>query len=274
MRRGAGVFLMQDAIFIAVFCLICGGAATLLALAHPYLLGTLSAPWAFLLLPTYAVLYILAMCAIIFAIRIGTGRLKAGSFDVPGSSNAARWMLHLAMLRLLHFPAWRFLVYGITTLRFLAFRALGCRNAFASDASADATVLDVALHEIGAGSMLASGVVVTGHFMNEGKLVLSPVRIGSDTMILTGAQLGPGTEIGPRVSIGPMTMISGHLQIAAGAKIGPQCTLRGGVRVEEEATIEESVYLESKVEVGKGARVLAHTRVPKGTIIEPGATYP
>ena len=274
MGRPAVAFVVQDLLFCLVLCLVCGGAAGLVALAHPYLLGQLAMPWPVVLWPLYYLLFIAGLCAMVLAIRLLTGRLQPGAFPFPGHPNCKRWMLHMAMLRILRIPAWRFLVYGITGLRFFALRALGCRNAFACDASADATVLDAGLHRIGPGSMLASAVTLTGHFMKDGKLRLGAIVIGKDTLLLAGASLGPSCELGDNVIIGPMNRLFGGLRVESGARTGLDCTMRVGVHVGRDAVLEDGVYLQANVHVGDGARVLAHTMVPAGTQIAAGSTYP
>ena len=223
---------------------------------------------------TALALLVVEICLIVFLIRLPVGRIRPGKHRFPGSKEARIWLLHLGLLRVLHFPLWKNWIYGLSTLRWVAFRAMGCRNSFDLDTSADALVLDASLHRFGPGCQLGAGVIIGGHTLSSGVLRLEGVELSAGVQLHTRVHLGPGTRIEDEVEVGPYTQIAGRCRIGARTVVASNCMIALGVDIGRDVVLGQSVVLEPRVQIGDGARVAGHTVIPAGTQVEPGARFP
>jgi len=86
------------------------------------------------------------------------------------------------------------------------FWLMGCRIG-AGAKLCTATINDCFNLQVGEGSFIARGASINGHVLENGKLLLAPVVIGSRAMIGTHSQICPGCEIGDGAVIGARSLL-------------------------------------------------------------------
>ncbi len=265
--------LAQDFAFFFLFWLLVGpplAAVGLIASRLPLPL------WAQMgLAPVYAFVFILLLIAMAGLVRrLLFPRLVPGAYPFPGHPQALAWMLHFALQRIMNLPLWSRIVFAFAGLRWLWFRALGARAAFDMQSAVDIVITDPSLLEVGKGSMLAAGAFVTGHFIENGQLLLEPVKIGAGAQIHGQVTLAPGVRVGQNTIIGPGCKLLPGSVVGDDSHLGLGCLLHNGARVGDNAVVGHQVVLESDVTVGDGAVVQSGSRVPKGTAIGDGERFP
>jgi hypothetical protein len=264
--------LAQDAAFLALFSLVTGPAAAAtawLARRQP-----LSGALAFLLAPALAYAFLAAMIGTAWLVRLCLPRLVPGNHPFPGSRAALAWLLHFALARVLALPAWSWLVNAFSTLRWAALRARGARVPLDFDMSLDARVGDAPLVTVEPGAMLAAETQVTGHFIEEGRLLLDRVRIGAGAQVLARAAISPGCDLAAGAVVGPGSALAPRVRLGANARLGFGCVLQSDVEVGEDAVVGHQATLENHVTLGAGAVVAAGARVPRGTKVGDNERFP
>jgi acetyltransferase-like isoleucine patch superfamily enzyme len=131
-----------------------------------------------------------------------------GEFDFPNHRAARIWTARLVLHRILYLPVLKNILYASPLLRWLTLRLLGARVPFDMRASSDVVVLDPGLLEIGAGSLLGGGVWISGHYIDEAKIVLRRTRIGSNVNLFIRSVIFPGAVIEDDVTLGIETLLA------------------------------------------------------------------
>jgi carbonic anhydrase/acetyltransferase-like protein (isoleucine patch superfamily) len=198
---------------------------------------------------------LLAWVFAVVVLHLPMSSMKAGRFPMMKSAGFYRWFFSYLLRRYLAFPPVLPFMLQSHVLRFVALRLLGARVHFTTQMSGDVLVLDPALFEAGPKSLLGSGVLVAGHLVAEGRLILSPVRLGARV------EVGARSGVSPGVTVGDDTRIGLMVNIGPEVKIGRGCVL------------EHHVTLDAHCTVGDGARILACTYVPPGTDIPANAVW-
>ncbi len=224
--------------------------------------------------PLWYVLFVLGLTATLAAVRLLLPRLAPGTHAFPGSRVAVGWLLHFALQRIANLPLWQPAVFCFASLRWLMLRALGAKVAFGIQTATDVRLVDPSLFEVGPGSMLAAGTFAAGHFIENGQILLAPVRVAAGVQLMGQVTLSPGSVIGENAVIGPGTKLLPHVSIGADAFVGLGCLFYDAVQVGANAVIGHQATLERGVVVGEGAVVRPFARVPRGTVIPAGGKYP
>lgn len=170
-------------------------AAVIAALVLP-LSGTFPKPWAWLSL---AVLYLAPPLVCRFAGFVMP--MPDGTFEV-GSRELLRWWFYAQWQVIFNrFPMLEEALRMVPGLYSQWLRLWGARIGSLVYWSSGVTVLDRSCLEVGDRVVFGAGVVVSPHNLAADesrrlKLLISPVRVGSDTMIGGRAVLSPGVRIG------------------------------------------------------------------------------
>ena len=226
------------------------------------------------LAPLWFALFVLGLIAMLGAVRLLLPRLTPGTHAFPGSRAAIGWLLHFALMRIANLPLWQPLIFSFAGLRWLLLRALGARAAFGIQTATDVRLVDPSLFTVGPGSMLAAGTFVACHFIENGQLLLAPVRVAAGVQVMGQVSLSPGTRLGENAVIGPGSKLLPHVTIGEDAFVGLGCLFYDEVVVGASAVIGHQATLERGVVVGEGAVVRPYARVPRGTVIPDGGKYP
>ncbi|MBM3270601.1 MAG: hypothetical protein FJZ01_23450 [Candidatus Sericytochromatia bacterium] len=264
--------LAQDFAFFLLFWLLAGPPAAAMGL----IARCLPLPaWAHLgLAPVYVLGYIVMLIGMAGFVRSLIPRLVPGTYPFPVHPQSTAWLLHFALQRIMNLPVWSRLVFAFATLRWLWFRAMGARAAYDMQSAVDVVVTDPSLLRVGRGSMLAAGAFFTGHFIENGQLLLDTVEIGEGAQVHGQVTLAPGVRVGDGAVIGPGCKLLPGAAVGADSHLGLGCLLQGGTKVGDNVVLGHQVVLEAGVTVGDGAVVRSGARVPKGAAIAPGERFP
>jgi acetyltransferase-like isoleucine patch superfamily enzyme len=226
------------------------------------------------LAPVWFTLFLVLLCGTLFVARLCIPKLQPGQHAFPGSTQAVGWLFHFGLQRIMNQPLWRPMVFSLAGLRWLMLRALGAKVAFGIQSAMDILLVDPSLVEVGPGSMLAAGTLLSGHVIESGQLLIAPVKLGANVQIMGQATLAPGVEIGENTVVGPGSKVLPSCKIGSDVFIGLGCILHEGVTIGSDAVIGHQCTLERGVAIGEGAVVRPFTHVPKGTVLADGAKYP
>jgi acetyltransferase-like isoleucine patch superfamily enzyme len=266
-------WLLLDAAYLAILVITVGAPLAVACRLHVLMAAPLPGWAAPALVPVDAVVFLLAMSIAVFVLRLAVPRLRAGVYPHLGHPQSVAWAYHFALQRVVNLPLWGPLILSFSFLRFFALRALGARVPYHMHTSSDAALLDASLLEVGRGAMFGGGSLVCGHFFDDERLILAPVKIGAGVQVLGGAIISPGATIGDHAVIGPTSRLFLRVTVGEGAHIGMGCVLYNDVTVGENAVIGHQVTIETGARVGEGAVVPSGARVPKGAEIAAGARF-
>jgi hypothetical protein len=182
-------------------------------------------------------LFFLVVILELFIVRSLAPQLKKGYYNNPNSKMFYIWTSNFMFSRLLFNDPFRNIILYFATLRYLAITALGGKISLFSSISANVSIVDIPMLELGKGSMIGAWCVISGHFMIKDKIGIGKVVIGNNVNI------GASTHIGPNVIIGDNT------NVGIGCKISPL------------------------VEIGENCTIEPLTVIPSGTVIPDNTTY-
>jgi acetyltransferase-like isoleucine patch superfamily enzyme len=264
--------LAFDAAFLVLAVLVVGPPLALVSA----LVAALPLPgWlAWGLGPVWYVLFVVGLVATAGLVRLLFPRLVPGTYPFPGSAQATGWLLHFALQRLLNQPLWQPAIFCFAGLRWAMLRALGAKAAFGIQTAMDVKLVDPSLFEVGPGSMLAAGTMAAGHFIENGQIMLAPVRVAAGVQVMGQVMLSPGARIGENTVLGPGTKLLPHVEVGEDVFVGMGCLLYDEVKIGGNAVIGHQATLERGVVVGEGAVVRPFARVPRGTVIPDGGKFP
>lgn len=212
--------LASDLLFLALAVGLYGGAWWVAAHVASLL------PTAWLGVPLAVLAFYLALTFAVALLHLPLPRLAPGRYEMMKGPVFWSWMLRSFLRRLLLPGPVKPLVFSFASLRFLALRALGARTAFASNMSTDIDLLDPALLVVEPGATLGARCLVSGHYVDAGKLVLGEVRIGA------GALLAAEVMVGPMCVVGPRARVLASVKLGPGSEVGERAVLEAGVRCE------------------------------------------
>jgi len=156
-------------------------------------------------------------------------------------------------------------VLAVPALKWLTFRLFGYQGALDFTAYADTWIRDLPLLQLGSGAYLANKATIgTNMCLNDGTIVVMPVRLDTGAMVGHLALLGPGCYVGPRAEVGVGASVGMNCRIEANAAVGPLSVINHG------AIIGEGCHVGNSCLVGTGARLAAGARLRAGAIVEPG----
>lgn len=249
----AAGLLVYDLLFLTVATLVYGSSAWVAARA--FHTAARAVPWELCLVPA-GLAFTLAVIAQVAVLSALCPRLVPGRYPMMKSPVFWGWLLRSMLRRLLLLPGLKWLVMTSNVLRFLALRAMGADVAFTASMSSDVDVLDPQLLRVARRAMIGARSIVTGHYVEQGTLVLGAISIGD------GALLAADVMCGPEVTIG------------RGARIGARTSISVGATIGEDARLSADVFLDRGAAVGKGARIATGALVPRGAVVGDGARFP
>jgi acetyltransferase-like isoleucine patch superfamily enzyme len=264
-------WLAVDAGYFFLLALHVSPALVAATRLHTLLAAPLPAWLAPALVPLDALVFLAAMAVIARLVRLALPRLRPGSYAHLRDPMARAWMAHFALQRILGLPLWGPLYYSFSFLRVLALRALGARVPWHIHTSSDAAILDASLLDIGRGTMFGGGSLVCGHFFEEERIILAPVKLGVEVQLLGGAVVSPGVTIGDQTVVGAGSRLLLRVTLGAGVHIGMGSVLYNDVRVGDNAVIGNQVTIEAGAKIGAGAVIASGVRIAKGAEVADGA---
>ena len=159
------------------------------------------------------------------------------------------WVLRSLLRRALFLGPMKPVLFTSNVFRFLALRALGAKVAYDSDCSSDVDILDPALFRAGRKSILGARTLVSGHYVDAGKLVLGQVTIGEGTLLAVDVLVAPDVLIGDRCRVLGRAGIGPGCRLEDGAVLGTTTTLEGGQRVLAGVSVPPGLFVRRPVAV-------------------------
>lgn len=248
----AAGLLVYDLLFVAVASALYGGAAALAAEVHRRLSPVIG--WSFALFPSFLV----GLTALVVAVGVLSAlcpRPRPGTHAMMKSASFWGWLLRSLLRRVLFAPGLRWFLFSSNVLRFLALRALGARVAFTANMSTDVDLLDPWLLEVEPGATIGARSLLSGHFVEGGKLVLGEIKVER------GALLAAEVLVGPDVVVGAGAVVKSRTALAVGVRVGARATVGGACNVERDVVIGERARIANALYVPVGLVVPAHARV-------------
>jgi len=192
-------------------------------------------------------------------------RLKPGRYAMMKGPVFWGWMFRSLLRRVLLLPSLKWVIFSSNVLRFLALRAMGARVAFTVSISADVDLLDPSLLTIGPGAVIGARCGLSGHYVENGQLVIDGIRVGARALLAADVGVGPGCSIGPRAFIKPRSTLTLFVNVGEGAEIGPAALLDPRATVGKGAFVGSGGYVGARGVVADGGRVEAMTSASSAT---------
>lgn len=192
--------LLQDLItYLLTMGPLCLALGILLALMSAVEIGAYA--WVILAPLVLIASFLLSL----FVFRCCLPKLKKGVYKVGFNKGFLTWYMHSMLSRSARVTNLHYFLNCFSITRFLYWRAMGAKVSFYMDTSYKIVVHDFPLIEVGAGSLLAEDVELSGHLITGDRLLVAPVKIGKNVFV------GRTTYIGPKTSIGDGSWIGmGH----------------------------------------------------------------
>jgi acetyltransferase-like isoleucine patch superfamily enzyme len=191
----------------------------------------------------------------VLALAAVTPKPRPGRYRVMGHPVFFLWVAHFVLRRCLDLPPLSTLIAQSNLLRFLVLRCFGARVAFSASMSSDAVVLDPALLEVGAGSVVGSQSLLGGHLLTGRLLRLETIRIGAGVLVSARCALGPGVTVGDGAQLGFGAVLGLRCEVGPGAKVGGLAALPMACRVGARGVVPTGALL------------------PVGAVVEAGTTW-
>lgn len=205
---------------------------------------------------------LLALIAEVGVIHRLLPRVKPGRYTLLKDPMFFIWVSRFILQRALLAPGLGPLLFQFNTLRFLALRALGAQVALGASMSSDADILDPWLLRAEEGATVGTGCLVSGHYIDRGKLVLGEVVLGQGSLLAARVVVGPGVVIGRGARVLTHAMIGVDAQIGDGATIGADSRVEALCRVGAGVTLGAATFMHR-------AAVIERDTLPREVIGDP-----
>lgn len=245
----AVALLASDLLVLVLATALYGGSAYVASRVAALL------PSVWLAAPIAALVFYLTLTFFVALLHLPLPRLRPGRYEMMKGATFWSWMVRSILRRLLLPGPIKPLVFTFSSLRFLALRALGARVAFASNMSTDVDLLDPALLVVERGATIGARCLVSGHYVDAGKLVLGISHVGE------GALLAAEVMVGPMCSIGKKARLLATVKLGPGGECGERAVLEPGVRCEGFNVIAAGARVPCGVVLTRGERFPAESEV-------------
>ena len=244
--------LAYDVIFLTLAACLYGGAGMAAVQVFVFLTEKMGVPVGFAVFPAFLAFLFVLIVEVSFLTAL-CPRLTPGKYDMMKGAVFYGWLLRSALRRIMFVPGLKWFLFASNTLRFLTLRGLGAKVSFTTNMSADVELLDPSLVKVGPGAVLGARCLVSGHFVEDGKLVLGTIEVGKGSLLAADVICGPGVVIGEKV------MVKAQAGIGLGTKIGDRASI--GAR----AFLDSNVIVEAGAVVGNAEFVKPRTVVSAKT---------
>jgi carbonic anhydrase/acetyltransferase-like protein (isoleucine patch superfamily) len=153
-------------------------------------------------------------------------------------------------------------VLAVPALKRLVFRLFGYEGSLDFQCYPDTWLRDPPLLTVGPGAYLSNKATVSPNMcLQNGSILIAPVRIGARTMVGHLAMIAPGVEIGDDSEVGVGAGIGVNAQVGSRTTVDHEVVLDHGAKIGDRCTIGTRAY------VGRGAVVRDGLRVPPMTLV-------
>ncbi len=225
--------ILYEVIIYLISTLVYGGALITSVYTGIWFFQHLPLPVFLLIIPNLIIVFILTLIFEVGFIRLLVPKMKEGFYEAPGSSMFYFWTLNLTLNRLLFFDPIKNIILYSATLRFFTFLALGAKFSYATSVSANTVFTDMQMFSVGKNSVIGAWTMISGHYINKGKLGLGMIVIGENVNIGTHCHIAPNVTIGNNTWVGAECRISPMVYIGSGCSIEPLTIIPPGTRIND-----------------------------------------
>jgi len=198
-------------------------------------------PWALALIAG-TIVALLALIAEVALLTALLPRLKPGRYAMMKGTFLV-WITRSLLRRVLFLPSLKFVLFSSNVLRFFALRALGARVAFTANVSTDVDLLDPSLLRLGPGATVGARCLLSGHYIEGGKLILGEIAIARGALLAAEVIVGPSVRIGEAAIVKTRAALSMGVSVGDGADVGGEALLDNYAQVGKKARIGVRGYL-------------------------------
>lgn len=190
--------------------------------------------------------------------RLVQPRLHEGKGVVGANRAYIAWGLNSVFQGLYLGHPLRTLIELSFTLRHLHLRLSGMTIGFGTIVGVRAELRQLELIEVGDGSTVGLGAVMSCHITADGKSHRQArIRVGRRSLVGAFSSLAPGVVVGDGVIVGYGSSLSEDVVVEDGAILGGHCIVRRGVRIGRDARIDTGVVVNADVPPGARVRLPA-----------------
>lgn len=172
--------------------------------------------WQVLAFPAGYICFILGFYLALLCLRlIFLRKIMPGEYSLKNRL-ALRWIVADSLMRLEERSFLRGYIKDFAIQRYLFFRTLGAKIDHSFLIGWDVKILDPWLLEVGAGTIIGSFAVISGHLVHGNTVTLIPVKIGDRVTIGMRAIIMPGVNIGHDAVVGAGAVVTKGTNIPPG----------------------------------------------------------
>lgn len=130
---------------------------------------------------------------------------------------------------------------------------MGMKLGFSSLVGLKTTIRQPELIEVGSGSILGLGCILSCHFTANGKIHTQlPIKIGNKSIIGGYSAIAPGTTVGDNSVVGAETRVFPNCDIGNNVQIGALCHIDQGVKIPDNVKIKSYSRIRKTDEIKSG----------------------
>jgi len=151
--------------------------------------------------------------------------------------------------------------------RTMLFRLFGYRGGTSFTIYPDTWIRDLPLLAFGDNAYISNRATLgTNIVLNNGKILVGPITIGSHSLIGHLAMVGPGVEVGTGSEIGVGAILG------VGVRIGSGVTISGAAAIDHMTTIGDRTAVGQVAFIGRNCVIGSGLRIPAGACVPAGTT--
>lgn len=217
--------------------------------------------------PVYIVAYVLVAGGLS---RLTLGAIVPGRYprDLGHPVYGPRRLYAVCWTAIYYFPPLYHVVLAVPVLKRLTFRLFGYQGAVDATFYPDGWIRDLPLLDIGRGAYIANRATLGSNIcLQDGQIVVSPIRIGARAVIGHAAIIGLGNNIGDNAEVGVRSTLGLGVRVGAGTRVGAIVGINHGAVIGEGCEIESMCYVGKKAVIHDGVRIRAGSVVPDEAVI-------
>ncbi|MEE2671286.1 MAG: DapH/DapD/GlmU-related protein [Bdellovibrionota bacterium] len=212
---------------------------------------------------TYLNISVLLLCIFcflyIFVLVLGTlknifqPKLIIGDFPIGMNKDYIAWALNSIFCGIFQTAPFYSSSRLLFSLSWLFHRLMGMKLGFSSLVGLKTTIRQPELIEVGSGSILGLGCILSCHFTANGKIHTQlPIKIGNKSIIGGYSAIAPGTTVGNNSVVGAETRVFPNCDIGNNVQIGALCHIDQGVKIPDNVKIKSYSRIRKTDEIKSG----------------------
>ncbi|MDA9189590.1 hypothetical protein N9O57_01280 [bacterium] len=156
--------------------------------------------FALIFVPLFSCLLYIGM---IFTLRCLLPRVRPGRYIIGKDSMSLIWFLHMNLNRSAKAVGLLQIIKSSNILKYLFYKALGAKIAYATNFSMDLEIADPQLTRIDEDVIIGGQCYLGGHIVEGNKLILGPIHLKKSSFVSFRCIIGPGSILEEGSVVGP-----------------------------------------------------------------------